>query len=87
MTTDTLCFYYQNRLIQTSTTGGKEVNGTVILPPLVFHALIIASKVGAHPCLDSQILEKAEKQPSLFCAAVGDEKSFVGSAPSPPTPP
>ncbi len=29
MTTDNFCFYLQNRLIQ-------EVNGTVILPPLVF---------------------------------------------------
>jgi len=32
MTTDNFCFYLQNRLIQTS----QKVNGTVILPPLVF---------------------------------------------------
>jgi hypothetical protein len=32
MTTDNFCFYFQNRLIQTK----QEVNGTVILPPLVF---------------------------------------------------
>ncbi len=31
MTTDISCFYLQNRLIQTSQTGG-----TVIRPPLVF---------------------------------------------------
>jgi hypothetical protein len=34
MTTDNFCFYLQNRLIQTS--QKKEVNGTVIFPPLVF---------------------------------------------------
>ena len=34
MTTDNFCFYLQNRLIQTT----QEVNGTVILPPLVFPA-------------------------------------------------
>ncbi len=33
MTTDNFCFYLQNKLIQTSQ---KEVNSTVILPPLVF---------------------------------------------------
>jgi hypothetical protein len=33
MITDTFCFYLQNRLIQTSQ---QEVNGTMILPPLVF---------------------------------------------------
>ncbi len=33
MTTDNFCFYLQNRLIQTVK---QEVNGTVILPPLVF---------------------------------------------------
>jgi hypothetical protein len=33
MPTDNFCFYLQNRLIQTSQTG---VNGTVILPPVVF---------------------------------------------------
>jgi hypothetical protein len=39
MTTDNFCFYLQNRLIQTSQTPVKqEVNSTVILPPLVFHA-------------------------------------------------
>jgi hypothetical protein len=32
MTTDHFCFYLQNRIIQTS----QEVNGTVIVPPLVF---------------------------------------------------
>jgi hypothetical protein len=35
MTTDNFCLYLQNRLIQTIQTG---VNGTVILPPLVFPA-------------------------------------------------
>ncbi len=35
MTTDNFCFYLQNRLFQT---GGQEVNGTVIFPPLVFPA-------------------------------------------------
>jgi hypothetical protein len=35
MTTDIFCFYLQNRLIQISQ---QEVNGTVILPPLVFRA-------------------------------------------------
>jgi hypothetical protein len=38
MTTDIFCFYLQNRLIQTSQTGG---DGTVILPPLVFLGLAI----------------------------------------------
>jgi hypothetical protein len=33
MTTDNFCFYLQNRLIQTSQ---LEVNGSVILPCLVF---------------------------------------------------
>ncbi len=33
MTTDNLCFYMQNRLIKSVK---QEVNGTVILPPLVF---------------------------------------------------
>jgi hypothetical protein len=32
MTTDNFCFYLQNRLSQTK----QGVNGTVILPPLVF---------------------------------------------------
>jgi len=32
MTTDNFCFYLPNRLIQTK----QEINGTVILPPLVF---------------------------------------------------
>jgi hypothetical protein len=32
MTTDNFCFYLQKRLIQPK----QEVNGTVILPPLVF---------------------------------------------------
>ncbi len=32
MTTDNFCFYLQNRLIRVN----QEVNGTVILPPLVF---------------------------------------------------
>ncbi len=36
MTTDNFSFNLQNRLIQTSPTGG---NGTVILPPLVFPGL------------------------------------------------
>ncbi len=36
MTSDNFCFYSQNRLIQTS---HQEVNGTVILPPLVFPGL------------------------------------------------
>ncbi len=35
MTSDNFCFYLQNRLIQASK---LEVNGTVILPPLVFPA-------------------------------------------------
>jgi hypothetical protein len=35
MTTDNFCFYLQNRLFQTSQTGGQ---GTVILPPLAFPA-------------------------------------------------
>jgi hypothetical protein len=33
MTTDNFCFYLQNRLIKPVK---QEVNGTVILPPLVF---------------------------------------------------
>ncbi len=33
VTTDNFCFYSQNRLIKTVK---QEVNGTVILPPLVF---------------------------------------------------
>ncbi len=35
MTTDIFCFYLQNRLIQTSQTGGQQ---EVIFPPLVFPA-------------------------------------------------
>jgi hypothetical protein len=56
MTTDNFCFYLQNRIIQTSQTGEQEVNGTVILPPLVFPdfslnlsaALLNLSKVKLH---------------------------------------
>jgi hypothetical protein len=33
MTTDNFCFYLQNRLIQTSQTGGQQYS---VLPPLVF---------------------------------------------------
>jgi hypothetical protein len=36
MTTDNFCFYLQNRLVK------QEVNGTVILPLLVFPDLSIA---------------------------------------------
>jgi hypothetical protein len=39
MTTENFCFYLQNRLIQTSHT--EEVNGTVILSPIVFPGLLI----------------------------------------------
>jgi hypothetical protein len=40
MTTDNFRFYLQNRLIQTSKT--EEVNGRVILPPLVFPEISIS---------------------------------------------
>jgi hypothetical protein len=43
MTTDNVCFYLQNRLIQTSQTGGQ---GTVILPPLVSLGDSITQAVG-----------------------------------------
>jgi hypothetical protein len=55
MTTNNFCFNLQNRLIQTSK---KEVNGTVILPPLVFPvcinvyhfhpSIIFVGKIGAY---------------------------------------
>jgi hypothetical protein len=45
MTTDYLCFYFQNRLIQTSQT---EVNSSVILPPLVFPDMGVAIKSEAN---------------------------------------
>jgi hypothetical protein len=38
MTTEIFCFYLQNRLIQTSQTGGLQYNDT---PPLVFPCLTI----------------------------------------------
>ncbi len=38
MTTDNFCFYLQNRLIQTSQTGGQQYNDT---SPLVFPAFSI----------------------------------------------
>jgi len=44
MTTDNCCFYLQNR--QKSELVQREVNGTVILPPLVFHAQGDRGKLG-----------------------------------------
>jgi hypothetical protein len=52
MTTDNLCFYLQNRLIQTSQTGG-----TVILPPLVFPALISDTSPSSIPCTNCRYAE------------------------------
>jgi hypothetical protein len=40
MTTDNFCFYLQNRLIQASQ---LEVNGTVILRPLVFLGVMVVN--------------------------------------------
>jgi hypothetical protein len=34
MTTDNICYYLQNRIIQTSQTGGQQYSDTS--PPLVF---------------------------------------------------
>jgi hypothetical protein len=45
MTSDNFCFYLQNRLIQTSQTGGQQYSDTVMT--LVFHAqsyTVIAAK-------------------------------------------
>ncbi len=42
MTTDIFCFYLQNRLNQIVK---QEVNGTVILPPLVFPGFLVRAPV------------------------------------------
>ncbi len=57
LTTDNICFYLQNRPIQTSQ---AEVNGTVILPPLVFPGW--AGYWPLSPPL-SRVLKYKEKRP------------------------
>jgi len=66
MAADNFCFYLQNRLIQTSQT---EVNGTVILPPLVFPDLTIY-------CFSPRSLESGKRQ-VVFAAR--NLKSFSSS--------
>jgi hypothetical protein len=47
MTTDNFCFYSQNRLIQTSQTGGQLYSDT---SPLVFPGhILFTGKAGAYP--------------------------------------
>jgi hypothetical protein len=41
MTADIFCFYFQNRLIQTSQTGGQQYSDT---PPLVFPGVTIGDR-------------------------------------------
>jgi hypothetical protein len=51
MTTDNFCSNLQNRLIQTK----QEVNGTVILPPLVFPVEVVSGELGVmilHPSME-----------------------------------
>jgi hypothetical protein len=48
MTTDKFCFYLQNRLIQTSQTGGQWYSDT---SPLVFPAATISTR----PCTNVRV--------------------------------
>ncbi len=48
-TTDDFCFHFQNRLIQTSQTGGQC---TVILPPLVFP---VQTDTHTHPSMYKRV--------------------------------
>jgi hypothetical protein len=72
MTTDNFCFYLQNRLIQTSK---QEVNGTVILPPLVFPELyfqLLFSKLSLLNNLDGK--EKKNIFEIFLCVFFSFEK-------------
>jgi len=87
MTTDNFCFYLQNRLIQTS---HQEVNGTVILSPLVFpgesHSL---PDVGdpSHPGRPGQgaalVVRPGPNVITLF-AAVSYDRAFAPGKPFQP---
>ncbi len=57
MTPDNFCFYLQNRLIQTSQSGGQQYSGTSpfsipwFVTGQVFHARLLFQKgIGAYPC-------------------------------------
>jgi hypothetical protein len=50
MTNDNFCFYLQNRLIQTSQTGGQRYSDTSPFSiPYIHSTLIVADKAGAFP--------------------------------------
>jgi hypothetical protein len=83
MTTDNLCFYLQNRLIQTSKT---MVNGTVILPPLGFPGFVrhlfidLGERIDEddgllqHHVLDGPILVVNARKKLFFIVAGAPEK-------------
>ncbi len=65
MTTDNSCFYLQNRLVQTSQTGGQHDSDTspFSTPCFSIHAFVAtATKVGAFPS------ETTDGTPVILCA-------------------
>jgi hypothetical protein len=81
MTTDNFCFYLQSRLIQPVK---QEVNGTVILSPLVFLALALlvlntvrCLKMHSHAQFESKenawqcVFKSIHSKGSILCNFVG----------------
>ncbi len=79
MTTDNFCFYLQDRLKTGSKPVKQEVNGTMILPPLVFPALreqLVLLQLLCKLHLEVEGLVKRHFQKCLSSFAIGQKRSF-----------
>ncbi len=70
MTTDNFCFYLQNRLIQTSQTGGQRYSDTSLFSIPWFYHTVVLSGIVLNGIMLSVILLNATRLRGIILSAV-----------------